>query len=288
MGHFVERKDHIEKMRRCFEVGQDTTMPKLFVLLGMGGCGKSQLALDYCHKAQTSKTYSAMFWIDATSPRSAQQSIATIAETMSKPAFDTANDEGNLKFVRDTIETYEGRLLLIFDHLDDPGSFRDKGIKEFFPRRGPGSILVTTRRAAARTLARSGDYLEMSGMFDHEALELLFQRAQVTNNEANIQEGKNIVQRLGHHALAIDQAGAYILGGNLGIDLYLKHFNDRRKKVLSETPDLWDYRGKLKDSPEAVTELTVFTTWELPFDLITGDNSARDDKEHVLNLIGFR
>ncbi len=124
-------------------------------------------------------------------------------------------------------------------------------------------------------------------MFDHEALELLFQRAQVTNNEANIQEGKNIVQRPGHHALAIDQAGAYILARSLGIDLYLKHFNDRREKVLSEIPDLWDYRRKLKDSPEAVTKLTVLTTWELSFDSITGDNSARDDKAHVLNLMAF-
>ncbi len=101
----------MEEIKQCFEVGRDTTMPKLFVLIGMGGCGKSQLALDYCHKSQTSKTYSAMFWIDATSSRSAQQSIATIAEAMSKPAFDIADDEGNLKFVRDTIETYQGRRL---------------------------------------------------------------------------------------------------------------------------------------------------------------------------------
>jgi tetratricopeptide (TPR) repeat protein len=287
VSYFIERKDPMKKMKQCFEFSRDATIPKVFVLLGMGGCGKSQLALEYCHKAEISKTYSAIFWVDATSPSTAQQSITTIAEAMSKPAFDIADDEGNLKFVRDIIKTYRGRWLFIFDNFDDPGSFRDKNIKEFFPQRGQGSILVTARHVAATSLSRLDDHYEMSTMSDNEALELLFQRARVTNSQANIQEGKNIVQRLGYHALAIDQAGAYISARNLGIDLYLKHFTDRGEEVLNETPDLWDYGKRLKDSPEAITKLTVLTTWKLSFDLITGDNSARNDKEHVLNLMAF-
>lgn len=31
----------------------------------------------------------------------------------------------------------------------------------------------------------------------------------------------------------------------------------------------------------------VFTTWELSFDLITGNQKIRDDKEYLLTLIAF-
>ena len=74
---------------------------------------------------------------------------------------------------------------------------------------------------------------------------------------------------------------------NLGFDLFLEHYNKRRKKVLNETPRLWDYKRRLKSSEEIETKLTVFTTWELSFNLITGDQKTRDDKGHILTLAAF-
>ena len=124
-------------------------------------------------------------------------------------------------------------------------------------------------------------------MSNEEALDLLFRRSQADRTEANHLEAGDIIERLGLHALAIDQAGAYILARNLDFDLYLMHHNNRREKVLNEAPELWDYRRKLKNNPEIETKLTVFTTWELSFDLITGDSRIREDKQHLLTLVAF-
>jgi hypothetical protein len=284
VSHYVERRGVLEKINRELQAPGIMSGPLVFVLLGMGGCGKSQLALEYCHQAEHNGIYSAIFWIDATSPTTAQQSFTTAAQAMSKPNFSVADDEGNLQFVRNTLSTWHGKWLLVFDNFDDPMSFSNKSIKEYFPQGGQGSVLVTGRHEEAKSL---GQYIDVSTMSDEEALELLFRRTQVDQSDPNLQEGKKIIRRLGLHALAIDQAGAYISARNLDISLYLTHYDNRRKKVLSETPYLWDYNRPLKNAPETATKLTVFTTWELSFDLITGDDTTRKDKEHILTLVAF-
>jgi hypothetical protein len=67
----------------------------------------------------------------------------------------------------------------------------------------------------------------------------------------------------------------------------LEHYNKRRREVLEDTPSLWDYSRKLKLGQESETKLSVFTTWELSFNLITGDKKARGDKEHIRTLFAF-
>ena len=145
----------METIIQHFEASRETRLPKVFILLGMGGCGKSQLALEYCHEAETNKTYSAIFWIDATSPTTAQQSISTIAKAMSKPAFDIADDEGNLKFVLNTTERYRERWLFIFDNFDDPS------------------------------------LLAIQALESEEALDLLLKRSQAKRTDTDVQEGQN-------------------------------------------------------------------------------------------------
>jgi hypothetical protein len=74
-------------------------MPTVFVLLGMGKCGKSQLALDYCQQSENDKSYTAIFWIDAMSPTTIEQSLTALARDLSKPGFDIADIEGNVRYV---------------------------------------------------------------------------------------------------------------------------------------------------------------------------------------------
>jgi tetratricopeptide (TPR) repeat protein len=259
-------------------------MPTVVVLHGMGGCGKSQLALEYCQQSENDNSYSAIFWVDATSPAIIEQGINDLARQLSKPGFDIVDVEGNIHFVLSKLSTWPSSWLLVFDNFDDPHSFKDKSIKQYFPRSNKGSILVTSRDATARSL---GYYIDASTMANEEALDLLFKRSETPRNDANLPDARRIVKRLKFHALAIDQAGAYILARSLDFGLFLEHYNKRRRQVLEETPSLWDYSRKLKLGQESETQLSVFTTWELSFNLITGDKKARGDKEHILTLFAF-
>jgi Flp pilus assembly protein TadD len=252
----------------------------------MGGCGKSQLALEYCRQGQNEKWFSAILWLDANSPMSIAQSFTNIANKLSKPNFDIADDKGNIRFVLDTIEAWKFRWLLVFDNFDDPSSFSNTNIKEYFPRGRYGSILFTSRHTEAKSLGQ-GFYIEVTTMSNEEALQLLLERSQAEKTSTNLQEGADIVKRLGYHALAIDQAGAYILARGLDLKLYMTHYTERKEKVLNEVPKLWDYKRKLKTDTEVETKLSVFTTWELSIQLISGSPDARKDKVHLLTLAGF-
>jgi tetratricopeptide (TPR) repeat protein len=282
--HFVPRTHPQKEIRKHLQAQRTTAMPTVFVLLGMGGCGKSQLALEYCQQSENDKSYTAIFWIDAMSPTTIEQSLTSVARELSKPGFDVADVEGNVRYVLTTVGTWREPWLLIFDNFDDPYSFHNKSVKEYFPRGKSGSILITSRDGAAKCLGR---HIDVSTMSNEEALELLFRRSDTTRSDAAVQEAQRIVKRLGFHALAIDQAGAYILTRTLDFDLFLEHYDKRREEVLNETPGLWDYRRNLEPGREIETKLTVFTTWELSFDLITGDEKVRGDKEHILTLTAF-
>jgi len=123
-------------------------------------------------------------------------------------------------------------------------------------------------------------------MLEKEALQLLYCRSEYETNDANDAEGKRIIRRLGYLALAIDQAGAYILARTIKFQSYIDHYNNRREEVLKETPDLWDYRRK-KNETEAEQSLSVATTWELSFEQIVGDVETQKSKQHLLTLAAF-
>lgn len=249
----------------------------------MGGCGKTQVALEYCRQGQNYKWFSAIFWFDASSLTSMEQSFADAAHKLSKPNFDIADANGNIQFVLNAIETRNIYSLFVFDNFDDPKGFGGD-IKGYFPRGGHVSILFTTRDTGVTDMGKS---IDVTFMLGQEALELLLKRSHVERSDANMQEGRNIVKRLGYHALAIDQAGAYIAARGLDLDLYMVHYLEREEKVLSEIPELWDYRRKLKTGSEDMTKLSVFTTWELSVQLITGTPTAQKDKIHLLTLAAF-
>lgn len=253
------------------------------ILLGMGGCGKSQLALEYCEQAELKNDFSAVFWVDALSPATVAQSYTAIAKVVGNSKIDATDTEGNISIVLETLATWTMRWLLVFDNFDKPEAFDKRPIREYFPRNRYGSVLITSRCIASKSL---GHAISVSDMKEDEALDLLFRRSQFERNEMSVSKAKKIVNRLGYLALAVDQAGAYIAARNINLDQFMDHFNRRREVVLKETPNLWDYRRK-KDETEAEQSMTVATTWELSFEQITEDNEIPGGRRHFFLLVAF-
>jgi hypothetical protein len=83
-------------------------------------------------------------------------------------------------------------------------------------------------------MGRLGRYRSVSSMTEAEAVELLFQSSEAEESDSNSNGALKIVQRLGFHALAIHQAGAYICSRNLELGLYLDHYNKHPKKVICD------------------------------------------------------
>ncbi|KAI9859482.1 MAG: hypothetical protein M1813_006624 [Trichoglossum hirsutum] len=283
VSHFVNRENPLREIEATYHRSKDLVDPTVVVLFGMGGSGKTQLALEYCRRTEASRRFTSIFWVDASDPRTTAQSFLTIAEMISGSKLVLADADTSIRFVTDAISAWQNPWLIVFDNFDQPSTFKVRNMKDYFPRGKNGAILFTSRFAGAKRL---GHMITVTSMSESEGLELLLQRSGNNNNDDNCKAGKEIVQRLGCLALAIDQAGAYISARGLALHLYMDHYNNRKEKVLNETPEFWEYRKKLGDA-EAETSLSVFTTWEMSFEQIGAGGNGRRNKEHLLIVSAF-
>jgi tetratricopeptide (TPR) repeat protein len=253
------------------------------VLHGMGGQGKTQIALEYCRRVREAKQFSAILWVDASSKSAAKKSVESISEVIKPPEKMFSDAESRIAFVMTTFSTWSRPWLFVVDNYDDPEAFPD--IQDFVPWGEHGAILYTTRH---RDIGRYGTIVEIVGMVESEALDLLFDRTAMEETDNNVKHGKDIIQRLGYHPLAIDQAGAYIYKrkDSLGFEDFVDHYNRRKRIILKETPRVWEYRRKLSKAEQKIS-LSVFTTWELSLQQLDPQEESGGKLGSVLTLFAF-
>lgn len=248
----------------------------------MGGAGKTQLALEVCRQAEENSRFGAVIWVDASSPKSVIQSYRIIAQKILKHQSYNLDAEDTLCLqVRDALQDWNRLWLIIFDNYDNPQAFKGHSITNYVPTGKSGRILFTSRHQDS---ARLGHKIDASTMTEDESLKLLIQRLPLSEDESI--HGRKIVSTLGYLALALDQAGAYIRARSLNLQEFIQHYNDRKEVVLQEIPDQWEY-GRAIDDEERETKLRIFTTWELSFNQISGQEHEIKDKEHFLTLAAF-
>jgi tetratricopeptide (TPR) repeat protein len=121
-------------------------------------------------------------------------------------------------------------------------------------------------------------------MTEEQSSELLFQRPSTNAEESS--DASRIASMLGHLALALDQAAAYIRSRGLSLRNFITEYTARKQRVLEEIPDQWEYCRKMADSG-AEQALSVFTPWEMSLDMISGNREEREAKERFLTLAAF-
>lgn len=156
---------------------------KIVVLHGLGGIGKSQLAIEFAKKHRDD--YTAVLWLNAKTEDTLKRSFAANARRLPRKHFsqdllDGPQDEENLRTILREMKTWLGLpgnhlWFLIYDNVDNPKIPDNKrehayDIRSYFPEAHQGSILVTTRW---KTL-RIGHPIEVTKLSkDEESLSLL-------------------------------------------------------------------------------------------------------------------
>ncbi|KAI8953072.1 hypothetical protein F4801DRAFT_538379 [Xylaria longipes] len=255
---FVGRGDILQSISQSLRPGGRD--PRIAVLLGMGGQGKTSLALEYCRREIVSRHFRFIIWIDGSSPAALERSFAQVAENLAAVSGDKrtfANSRAHISFVKTTIETAEAPWLFILDNFDSPGLF--KNILDVTPHSASGAVLVTSRHNSCALLGTS---IPIPGMSQNDGTELLLQRAGIDRTISNLEQAKMVIDILGHLPLAIDQSAAYIRSRKISLAEFIDHYQKRREKVLKHIPNVWDYHRTV-DGREEETPISVFGTWEL-------------------------
>jgi hypothetical protein len=153
---------------------------------------------------------------------------------------------------------------MVFDNYDDAQSY---SIRKFIPENKLGRVIITSRHKDSESLADKGNRIELQGLNDTEATQLLlFESEKKHSDTMSVSEHATaIVHRLAYHPLAIAQAGAYIRTRDLELQDFLNHYNKRQAVILkSTTPLVSEYWKKMNPSSQEIP-MSVFTTCELSF-----------------------
>ncbi|KAI0188587.1 hypothetical protein EV127DRAFT_433832 [Xylaria flabelliformis] len=255
---FVGRGDILQSISQSLRPGGRD--PRIAVLLGLGGQGKTSLALEYCRREIVSRHFRFIIWIDSSSPAALERSFGQVAENLAAISGDKrtfANSRAHISFVKTAIETAEAPWLFVLDNFDSPGLFKD--ILDVTPQSASGAVLFTSRNNSCALL---GTPIPIPGMSQNDGTELLLQRAGIERTISNLEQAKKVVDMLGHLPLAIDQSAAYIRSRKISPAEFIQHYQKRREKVLKHIPDVWDYHRTV-DGQDEETPISVFGTWEL-------------------------
>jgi hypothetical protein len=120
----------------------DSSARKILVLGGMGGIGKTQIAIRYAKRHYAS--YLSVFWVNATSESALRTSLRRLApQILPGETVNQLDDDQLWAQISLWLSKLENsRWLLIFDNHDDPNQYQ---IEQYYPFVAHGSIIITTR-----------------------------------------------------------------------------------------------------------------------------------------------
>lgn len=183
--NFVDRPSDVAKLEYCLLPRRPKSSQKrsnIFVLFGLGGIGKTQLAIEFARRHQD--TFSSVFWLDGRSEDQLKQSIVNCAGRIPKGQIPERSRK-RLLSSEDNVDTVVADVLdwlakpdntewlLVFDNIDqdyEQGSGTSAyDVRRYFPG-DQGAILITSRRSQ---LAQLGDSHRLTKVNDGLASAIL-------------------------------------------------------------------------------------------------------------------
>ena len=219
--NFTGREDVLLQLRAG--VATDVTAVVPHALHGLGGVGKTQVAIEYAYRYQSE--YDVVWWISADQPVLVRSSLAALAPHLGLPPATATGIEEAATAVLDGLrrgDPYD-RWLLIFDNADQP-----EDINDIIPR-GPGHILITSRNHRWQSVV---DTVLVDVFSRAESVAFLNKRV---SNAIGEPDATQLAQELGDLPLALEQAGALQAETGMSVDEYLQLLKEQTSELLAES-----------------------------------------------------
>ncbi len=180
-------------------------------LVGLGGVGKTRIALQFANNFKSSKENS-VFWVHAGNAERLKKSYFDIVRKVAMPGCD-APQTNVLQLVKDWLEGEEsGRWLLVIDNADNMEMLygpQSSDLASYFPRSNNGSILMTTRyRKVGIKFATAKNTISIPVLSPDESHQFLESRLGHEVREDN--NRRELAEELGNIPLALVQAASFI------------------------------------------------------------------------------
>ncbi|OGM49971.1 hypothetical protein ABOM_001422 [Aspergillus bombycis] len=257
---FVGRQDEIDRLE---ELISTPGRLKKIAITGLGGVGKTQVALELAYRMQAREDECSIFWIPCTSYEAVEQACMAIAQMVGIQSVKPAE-------VKEHLKTYfsqrDGKWLLIFDNADDmemwmKGSKTSSALKDFLPYGSHGHIVFTTRNQKLAVRLASSDVIHVRELDEETGVEflgkLLMQKSLLHDSSYAV---NTLLQQLTFLPLALTQAAAYINENGINLSDYLLLLQEQEAEVVELLNEDFDDDGRYKESQNPVAK-----TWLISF-----------------------
>ena len=260
---FLGRSEELKKVKDNLDPQEGDDKLRVMAIHGLGGVGKTQLALYYANTSM--KLFDVIAWIPAETHIKMIQALSVLAKKLGLPKeTDTEDDyQASLK-VKDWLNRSAHRFLLIFDNVDNIDT-----ILQVWPASDKGSILLTTRSPAVA--AKRARHTMNLGSFRVDAGPEVF--ISLTNiepvDESDHEAARELCRLLGGLPLAMVQISDFIRDRGCSYGEFLPMYQKSSAKITArlETPPeynhtlstVWDLSiAKLPENASALLELLAF------------------------------
>ncbi|KAL6804785.1 P-loop containing nucleoside triphosphate hydrolase protein [Trichoderma sp. SZMC 28013] len=275
----VNRPDLMKKLNELLP--QTSAEYSSAALWGLGGSGKTQIALSYAYQ-RCNKRNCSVFWVHADSEATFSQDYKTIAQAFG--IDQQLKSEELYEAVRDRIAA-QPDWVLILDNADDLRLFgvnqapgQTKSLFQYIPRASTGTVLWTSRDAhITGTLVGSTRGIEVARMKSDEAETLL----KITGNLEMGRETSEVIallEELQWLPLAITQAGAYMRRTSTSAKEY--------SSLLVQSKRRWDIlKANEFDRHRRPSMLNnVLETWSISIDRLRQEDEIA---YNILNVLAY-
>ncbi|WP_432838826.1 FxSxx-COOH system tetratricopeptide repeat protein [Dactylosporangium sp. CA-092794] len=247
--NFTGRREMLQRLHERLQAGTTAVLPE--ALHGAGGVGKSQLVNEYVYLHQND--FDLIWWIPAERTAQIQSALSELAERMGLPVTSNANTAVPAVLDALGIGRPFSNWLLVFDNAEVP-----EEVEQFFPKGGPGRIVITSRNAEWNTSGRAST-LAVNVFDRQESVDLLRRR----DDGLDVGDAGNLAEALGDLPLAIEQAAAYRAETGITAADYLQ----RLQRKLAEL-------GAVVTSQDQEYPPLVAAAWTLSLDLLAERDPA--------------
>ena len=231
--------------------GRGATPVVARVLNGMGGVGKTRLALEYAWRR--AGEYAALLFVNADSPEALQRNLAALCghAILNLPEQGETDEGKQRDAVLRWLRQHPG-WLVILDNIDSEAAAA--AVEALLPQLIGGHVLLTSRLT---NWSGSVVPLALDVLSPEAATDFLLARTEARRRKQadDLAAARTLADELGCLALALEQAGAYIAQRRLGFAHYVALWQGQRDKVMA-----W-FDPRLMQYPKSVA-----ITWQTSFD----------------------